>query len=130
MSLAALGRKFSSAVQLEGEVRSRFDEDWSRGRGEGCPASCSSSCPRFRFRESFDGSWRTCRNCNASIRSVLWHGRRGKERDSLSCLQGRCLLEGREVPVFLDYDDFWTKIACEIVILLVDVDFCERLAAS
>ena len=54
MSLAALGRKFSLAVQLEGEVYSRFDEDWSRGRGEeslASSSSSSSSCPRFRFRE-------------------------------------------------------------------------------
>lgn len=33
------------------------------------------------------------------------------------------------MPV-LGYDDFWIKIACEIVVLLVDVGFCERLAAS
>ena len=34
------------------------------------------------------------------------------------------------MPVFLGYDDFWIKIARGIIVLLVDVGFCEWLAAS
>ncbi len=34
------------------------------------------------------------------------------------------------MPAFPEYDYFRIRIACEIVVLLADVDFCVRLAFS
>ena len=34
------------------------------------------------------------------------------------------------MPVLPRYDCFWIRIACEIVVLLEDVGFCERLVVS
>lgn len=42
----------------------------------------------------------------------------------------RLLVEGVEFFLFLVYDCLWTRIACAFAAMLVDVDSCERVAAS
>jgi len=119
LSLMSLALSFffsfspTSAVQLEGEVRSLFEGGWSRIRGERFPASCS-SCPRFRFREDTDGFGRICGLCCTCTRSGLQHGKRSNEGTYFSALEDvTCWWGGRRL-YFLDVITFGCELLAKV----------------
>ncbi len=102
-----------SAVQLEDEISSLFEEDWSRIQEERFSASCS-SCSRFRFWKNMNDFESICELCCICTRSELQHDKRSNEDTYFSALENVTCWRRERRLYFLNVITFECELLAKI----------------